>query len=486
MEARASRPPPHRTGGLAPIPPPVPLPLGALRPWNPSLRGEPLWGLLLLAGWGASLFLPQPFRPVFRSFDLAARFGDSGYLVAASFWLVFLNTCAAWMLYLGWFLLGDHLSRSPGRSPRWGQALPLLAIPLCLQAASLLEHRAALQTGVSFLLGTCSVWLVAWLTESVPRWPHKALALGLLLGSFQWLDVIPALTSFGFGQGELAGTLKTLAVVLGRAEVLDVAGSVAFLGVFAGGLVTTGLLVAGDRQMRQQQRIARQERELARLREERIRTRGLLELQRLVHDLKRPLTSVLGLADLLRQGAPDRACRDHGEVIFHSASTMNDLVSEILNPRWRRRITAGEVLDYTRSQVSPLPWWPLLRVEAEEEDLRAPLDLNLVRFSRALVNLLDNGARAVERGGGAVELRLRRTSDRLEFRVRDDGPGFREEPRPGRSTWGSTGLGLPFVEDVAEEHGGTLSVRREGTWTEVALSLPLVAGLRGPEEEGTR
>jgi hypothetical protein len=100
--------------------------------------------------------------------------------------------------------------------------------------------------------------------------------------------VIPALTPFGFGQGELAATLKTLSVILGRAEVLDLAGSVAFLGIFAGGRVTTGLLVAGDRQVRQQRRIARQERELARLREERIRTRGLLELQRLVHDLKRP------------------------------------------------------------------------------------------------------------------------------------------------------------------------------------------------------
>lgn len=444
------------------------------RPIPLSLQTERVWGVLLLAGWGASLFVPQPFRPVFRSFDLAARFGDSGYLVAASFWLVFLNTCSAWMLYLGWFLLGDYLSRNNPQLPPWSRFLPLLAIPLCLHAAGLLEHRAALHMGVSFLLSALSVWLVAWLTDAVPGWPNKALALGLLLGSFQWLDVIPALTPFGFGQGELAATLKTLSVILDRAEVLDLAGSVAFLGVFSGGLVTTGLLVAGDRQVRQQRRIARQERELARLREERIRTRGLLELQRLVHDLKRPLTAVLGLGDLLRQQAEDPFCRDHGEVIFRSATTMNDLISEILNPRWRRRITAGEVLDYTRSQVTPLPWWPRVQVEARREDLGVPLDLNLVRFSRALVNLLDNAARAVEATPeGSVSLRVFREGERLAFRVRDNGPGFREDPRPGKSLWGSTGLGLPFVEDVAGEHGGTLAVRREGSWTEVTLSLPL-------------
>ena len=237
-------------------------------------------------------------------------------------------------------------------------------------------------------------------------------------------------------------------------------------------------------QARQFERLRAQDRKLELLRREAERNWVFRELQHLVHDLRRPLTTILGLTDVLLSTLPQG--REELARMVQAGEGMDRMIGEILREDALSLTSAGEVLDLALSQVSPLPWRSRVEERVAPEAAGAGIRANRVRLSRALVNLLDNGARAVERGGGAVELRLRRTSDRLEFRVRDDGPGFREEPRPGRSTWGSTGLGLPFVEDVAEEHGGTLSVRREGTWTEVALSLPLVAGLRGPEEEGTR
>ena len=79
--------------------------------------------------------------------------------------------------------------------------------------------------------------LIQYFTRDVSRWSNKAMALGLMLFSFQWLDVVPALTSYGFGWGELSAVLKNIAVISGKARVLNVMAMVSFGGVFALSLI---------------------------------------------------------------------------------------------------------------------------------------------------------------------------------------------------------------------------------------------------------
>ena len=109
---------------------------------------------------------------------------------------------------------------------------------------------------------------------------------------------------------------------------------------------------------------------------------------------------------------------------------------------------------------------------------------------QALTNIYKNAAEAVLREAdtrpdsweGRVETVIRRRTDQVEIVVRDNGPGFPDsdidrllEPYV-TSRDGGTGLGLPIVKRIVEDHGGRLSLmsREDGRpGAQVVLSLPI-------------
>jgi two-component system sensor histidine kinase CreC len=103
---------------------------------------------------------------------------------------------------------------------------------------------------------------------------------------------------------------------------------------------------------------------------------------------------------------------------------------------------------------------------------------------QALINLIDNAA-DFSPAHGPVELRLQSQGDAVRIEVRDRGEGipdfalprvferFYSLARPGNGSR-SSGLGLCFVAEVAQLHGGTATLEnREGGGAVAAMLLPL-------------
>jgi len=130
---------------------------------------------------------------------------------------------------------------------------------------------------------------------------------------------------------------------------------------------------------------------------------------------------------------------------------------------WVRRVANLE----TRLDVKVCPG-PDVTIEADWDQL-----------DQLLINLVTNGVDAALDTGGVVEVGWTKRNGHLEVWVRDEGPGLSDTTnlfvpffttRPGGS-----GIGLALSRQIAEAHGGTLSLqnRRDRSGCIARLSLPL-------------
>jgi two-component system sensor histidine kinase KdpD len=228
--------------------------------------------------------------------------------------------------------------------------------------------------------------------------------------------------------------------------------------------------------------------------EERDRLRAAL-LSSVSHDLRTPLTTVLGLLRGMKPQSPEQ-----GEQIASAvgeAERLNRFVDNLLD---MVRIEAG-ALDRTIEPVDLVD-----SVAAAVHDLRSSLalqrislaiapDLPLVRldpqlFHHCLINLIENASK-YGHADAPILLRARREPEALVLEIVDEGPGLPEgqEGRifetfsrlEGTDRTGGTGLGLAIVKGFAEAMGLTVAAanRPDGKGAVFAIRFPpasLVSG----------
>jgi len=212
----------------------------------------------------------------------------------------------------------------------------------------------------------------------------------------------------------------------------------------------------------------------------------------LTHEMKSPLAAIRGSAELL-EGPLDDADRTRFAATIRAQSErlsqMIDKMLALAAVEHRQRLehpealSLAEVVGDAASQCDT-------RLSQAGLQLRLDLapDLPPVRGDRfllrqAVVNLIENAVDFSPRGE-AIDVRLRGDGDRQRVDVGDRGPGipdyalgrvferFYSLPRPGNGSR-SSGLGLPFVAEVAALHGGEASLEnRDGGGAVAVLVLP--------------
>jgi two-component system sensor histidine kinase KdpD len=228
---------------------------------------------------------------------------------------------------------------------------------------------------------------------------------------------------------------------------------------------------------------------LVRMESERLRNSLLAALS---HDLRTPLTVLVGLAESLTLAkAPlSREQSETAEAIQDEARRMSTLVSNLLD---MARIESGEVkLD--------LQWQPLEEVvgaaldsarsmlKQHRVEVRLPADLPLVQIDallieRVLVNLLENASKYTP-AGSSVTLSAEVIGDQLQVSVSDNGPGLpigREEALFQKFTRGNresatpgVGLGLAICRAIIESHHGKIvGINRPEGGVTFSFMLPL-------------
>lgn len=227
-------------------------------------------------------------------------------------------------------------------------------------------------------------------------------------------------------------------------------------------------------------RIEELRRELHHLREE----RSLLAAG-LQHDLRGPLTSILGCAKTLRQrnGDMDDGVRDGMlESIVSQAERMSKMLTDTLAEESRgpsvpvrRMQTDLKVLGERVAELAASGREGQIVVEAT--DLQVVTDPD--RLERALLNLLDNALKYTPEDV-PVHLIIEREPAGVSLTVADNGPGVTPEVLPGLfgaymtdpSRPDGTGLGLHSVRQLVEQLGGRVDYLRHSGWTRFTVNLP--------------
>lgn len=216
------------------------------------------------------------------------------------------------------------------------------------------------------------------------------------------------------------------------------------------------------------------------------------------HDLRTPLSSVLGAASTLRDldaALPPEAKADLLGTIIEESERLNRFIANLLD---MTRLEAGavapnlalqdvgEIIDTALRRVDKVLRGHRVVVDIEA-DLPA-LRLDPVLFEQVLVNILDNAAKYAPEGS-AVTVRARRAEFQLSIAVTDEGDGLAEadtervfdkfyRARKGDRVRAGTGLGLAISRGFVEAMGGrvTAANRRDRLGACFTISLPVPAG----------
>ncbi len=201
------------------------------------------------------------------------------------------------------------------------------------------------------------------------------------------------------------------------------------------------------------------------------------------HELRSPLTAIVGWADVIRHGKASPAQLQHGvEVIRRNALTQARLIGDLLDlsriVTGKMRLSPevvdlGPVIHASIELVKPSADAHSIEISSSIEPLRERVQGDPARLQQIVWNLLSNAVKFTPRGG-RIEVTLRRADENLEVSVSDTGKGiaaeflphlferFRQADTSAAREYGGLGIGLALVRELTQLHGGQVSAASEG------------------------
>lgn len=212
------------------------------------------------------------------------------------------------------------------------------------------------------------------------------------------------------------------------------------------------------------------------------------------HDLRSPLTSIMGYADLIAETTKDEKCKQYEEAIKQSSDRMLTLLNTLLS--YYRLDTGKDEVDMMPFRVKDV----LRTLMAEYEPLAAVKDIaiegaftgndTVVMGDRKRIiqigsNLISNAIKFTKKGSVNISVDYR--DNTLTIKVQDSGTGMSEEQMKrifapfnrleNADTQEGFGLGLSIAKALAELLGGRIDVESHiGFGSLFTVTLPLVEG----------
>jgi two-component system, chemotaxis family, CheB/CheR fusion protein len=217
-------------------------------------------------------------------------------------------------------------------------------------------------------------------------------------------------------------------------------------------------------------------------------------LSNLSHELRNPLTAIIGWAQLIQSHKLDETRIERGlDVIYRSAKAQSQLIEDMLD---LSRIASGKLhLNLLRLDLVSVVTAAIESVQLAADLKSIQLNLSIVpvkiigdadRLGQVLWNLLTNAIKFTPTGG-RIDVSLATVQTYAQIQVRDTGQGmgaelllhifdrFHQGDSSSSKASHGLGLGLSIVRHIVELHGGTVRAESagEGQGTTLMIQLPL-------------
>ena len=201
-------------------------------------------------------------------------------------------------------------------------------------------------------------------------------------------------------------------------------------------------------------------------------------IDNMTHEMKTPLTSIIGFSDLLRSARlDDETVHDYAESIYKEGKYLKSISSKLMDLILLRQKPEMTEIDVPRlveeidESVRPIASSRQVAFSAASVEAKLVCDRELIKS--LLYNLIDNAVKASQ-PGTCVTLNAYFTQDGvMEFSVADQGSGIPKEEldkifepfyrvdKARSRKYGGAGLGLALCMEIAHAHAATLEIESE-------------------------
>ena len=210
------------------------------------------------------------------------------------------------------------------------------------------------------------------------------------------------------------------------------------------------------------------------------------------HELKTPLTSILGYAEIMQNGvAGEDKLRQFAGLIHAEATRLIQLVEDILKlsrldenrlPADRRRVSLKGLCEEAASRLAPEAEKRGVSIKVEGGE--CAMEGSPSMLGELVYNLLDNAVKYNRENGSVVALLEENADGSRSLTVSDTGVGIDPADQEhvferffrgdrSRSSEGGTGLGLSIVKHAALAHGAKVSLSSKvGKGTSIRVDFP--------------
>ncbi|WP_169083988.1 sensor histidine kinase [Paenibacillus sp. PL91] len=215
-------------------------------------------------------------------------------------------------------------------------------------------------------------------------------------------------------------------------------------------------------------------------------------LSSISHDIRTPLTSIIGYVDALKDGiaASEKEKQEYIAILSIKASALKEMIDEIFMmakldademPRKEEAIDLAELTRELLIEFLPELKKQGISLETHIPDVKYPVRVDRMGLMRTIGNIVKN---AVQYGkeGKVLGVDLLEMDDEYQLNIWDRGPGIPEEElahifersyrsdKARSSESGGSGLGLAIARSLAEREGGGIAVQSM-PWEKTSFGL---------------